>query len=87
MSDLDEAAAKLKGLLGVTDDSPSAVAWRNYSQRDCSCCGKCGKPLAPDERVCRTRLVERVSSAACLTASSRFAKRVLCKIGIGNTAT
>jgi hypothetical protein len=55
---LAEITAELKAIMGVTDDSPGARAWRNIrnSQRDCSCCGKCGKSLASDERVCRTRI-------------------------------
>ncbi len=58
MRSLDEIAAEINALTGVTDDSPRQLAWRIIcnSQRDCSCCGKCGKAIAAGERVCRTRI-------------------------------
>jgi hypothetical protein len=55
---LEEVKAELQALMGVTDDDPRMRPWRimRNSQRDCSCCGQCGKTLAPDERVYRTRI-------------------------------
>jgi hypothetical protein len=55
---LDEIAAEINELMGVTDDSPAAREWSTIcnSQRDCSCCGKCGKAVATGETICRTRI-------------------------------
>ena len=55
---LDEITAEVKAIMGVTDDEPRMREWNTIrnSQKDCSCCGKCGKPLASDERVFRTRI-------------------------------
>src|SRR5262245_44506323 len=58
---IDDVAAEIRTLMGVTDDDPRSQEWRNIcnSQRDCSCCGKCGKPIAAGERVCRTVVTRR----------------------------
>jgi hypothetical protein len=55
---LDELASEINELTSVTDDDSVSRGWRiiRNSQRDCSCCGKCGKPIASGEAVWRFRV-------------------------------